>query len=290
MPGKAGDGQYADDFGRITDRAADLGTAALVSEFGHPLSGLTGDKAPSVDKAMYQAMDSRVPGSAWWRDAARSGPVLSASQWHWDVFSGRHHEPMNGNPDKVQTDGDAFNGEDFSSVRTDDAGVAQPRQDSRLLDRIYPRAVAGSTLAFSYEDRSRDGGDEQVWNQIPADLPNLRALVGNGQFGVLVWRGSGLAAPTELHLPASFDPAGTTVVSDLGSVTGPTTYAAQGQRADAPVAVAAEPGPPGVNRIVLSTGDAGVHYALVTNGSAPSAELRAAAQRELTSWAARTFG
>jgi hypothetical protein len=216
--------------------------------------------------------------------------VLSASQWHWDVYSGRHHEPMNGNPDKIQTDGDAFNGEDFSSVRTDDTGGAQLRQDPRLLDRLYPRAVSGSTLAFSYEDRSRDGGSEMVWNRIPADLPNLRALVGDGQFGVLVWRGSGTTAPTELHLPASFDPATTTVVSDLAAVTGPPAYAADGQRAVHPVAVAAEPGPAGVERLVLSAADTGLHVALVSNGPAPAADLRGAAQAELTAWAARTFG
>ncbi|GDY31140.1 cellulase family glycosylhydrolase [Gandjariella thermophila] len=286
MPGKAGDGQELDAFNTIRDRAADLGTAALVSEFGHPLGGFTSDKAPSVDKAMYQALDSRVAGANWWRDAARSGPPLSASQWHWDVYSGRHHEPMNGNPGKIQTDGDAFNGEDYSSVRTEDAGGPQLRQDTRLLDRVFPRAVAGTTLAFSYEDRSRDGGTEMVWNQIPADLPNLRALVGTGQFGVLVWRGAGTTAPTELHLPAGFDPAATTVVSDLGAVTGLPGYAGGGT----PVAVAAEPGPAGVNRLLLSTSDTGVHVALVTNGPAPPAESRAAAQRELTGWAASTFG
>lgn len=289
-PGKARGGQYAGDFSRIRDRADELGTAGLVSEFGHPLGGSTSEKAPSVDKAMYEGLDSRVPSAKWWRDAANSGPALSASQWHWDPHSGQHHEPMNGNQEKVQRDGDAFNGEDFSAVRTDSSGIASPRQDIRLLDRLYPRAVAGTTLAFTYEDRSRDGNGEQVWDHIPADLPNLRSLVGNGQFGVLVWRGaSDISAPTELHLPASFNPASTTVVSDLGTRTGLPAYTAHGHHPDQPVAVAAEPGPAGVNRLTLSTMDPGVHYALVTNAPQPSAQLRADAQRELAAWAAATF-
>ncbi|MDN0197794.1 cellulase family glycosylhydrolase [Streptomyces sp. S.PNR 29] len=284
MWGKAQDGQYANDFGTVRDRAAAAQTAAVVSEFGHPLAGNVSDKAPTVLKAMYQALDSRLPGARWWSDPASSGPVLSASQWHWDIYSGRHHELMNGNPDKVQTAGDAWNDEDFSAVRLDDSGKATLRQDARLLDRLYPSATAGTTVAFTYEDRSRDGSTTLTWNPVPSSLPNVARLVGSGQYGLLLWRSGEGSAPTELHLPASFPASGTTVVSDLGAVHAPPSYTSA-----TPVAVALEPGDTGSRRLLLTDKDTGVlHYALVTNGAtAPSADLLDAARAELAAWSAK---
>ncbi|MFF3458256.1 endoglycosylceramidase [Streptomyces sp. NPDC002730] len=281
MWGKAADGQYAGDFGAVRDRAAASSTAAVVSEFGHPLTGTVSDKAPTVGKAMYQALDSRLPGATWWSKPEQSGPVLSGSQWQWDIYHGRHHELMNGNPDKVLTAADAWNEEDLSAVRLDDSGTAVLRQDARLLDRLYPSATAGRALAFTYEDRSRDGSTTLTWNPVPKSLPRVAELVGSGQYGVLLWRSDGTAAPSELHLPASFDTRRTTVVSDLGVVTGPPSYT----RAT-PVAVATEPGGAGSRRLLLTAQNAGsVHYALVTNGAtAPSAELLQAAREELAAW------
>ncbi|MFI1562007.1 cellulase family glycosylhydrolase [Streptomyces sp. NPDC020490] len=286
MWGKAADGQYTSDFGAVRDRAAAAGTAAVVSEFGHPLAGTVSDKAPTVVKAMYQALDSRVPGASWWSKPASSGPVLSGTQWQWDIYSGRHHEPMNGNPGKVLTSGDAWNDEDLSAVRLDDAGTVTLRQDARLLDRLYPSATSGATAAFTYEDRSRDGSTTLTWNPVPSSLPNVAQLVGSGRYGLLVWRSGGGSAPTELHLPASFPTSATTVVSDLGTVYAPPEYTAS-----TPVAVAAEPGGTGSRRLLLTDSDAGVlHYALVTDGaSAPSAALLGAARSELSAWAAAHF-
>ncbi len=289
LPGHAGNGQYTTDFDTVRQRAADTGTAALVSEFGSPETGYTSDKTPSVLKAMYQSLDSGVSGAKWWDDPAASGPVLSGTQWQWDPYSGRHHELMNGNPDKVQTSGDAWNGEDFSVVDTDDSGTVRLRQQAALLDRLYPGAVAGHTLAFTYEDRAADGSTTLTWNPVPAGLPHVAALVGGGQYGVLVWRSDGGAAPTTLHLPASFTAAGTTVVSDLGTVTGLPAYATDGSTATTPVAGAAEPGGAGQRLLLSDPGSpAGtVHYALVTNGSpGASAADRAAAQGELAAWLA----
>ncbi|GAA4893046.1 cellulase family glycosylhydrolase [Streptomyces coeruleoprunus] len=287
MWGKAKDGQYAGDFAAVRDRAAGAGTAAVVSEFGHPLTGTVADKAPTVLKAVYQALDSRLPGTTWWSRPLASGPVLSGTQWQWDIYSGRHHEAMNGNPGKVLTEGDAWNGEDLSAVRLDDTGRPVLRQDARLLDRLYPSAVAGRTLAFTYEDRSRDGSTTLTWNPVPASLPHVAQLVGTGQYGLLLWRagnGGGTPAPTELHLPATFDPARTTVVTDLGSVHAPPSYTP-----GTPVAVAPEPGGTGSRRLLLTAPDGepgGRHFALVAQGaSAPPDALLREAERELRAWA-----
>jgi hypothetical protein len=265
MWGKAADGQYATDFGAVRERAASLGTTAFVSEFGSPVSGYTSDKTPTVLKGVYQALDSGLPGAQWWRSASGSGSVLSSTQWHWDLYSGRHHEPMNGNPDKIQTAADAWNGEDFSVVDQDAAGNPRLRVDARVLDRAYPAAVSGDTLAFTYEDRSRDGSTTLTWTPIPAAMPNLAKVVADGQYAVLVWRSGGSSAPTELQLPASFPPTGTTVLSDLGT----------GTVRD--------------QRLVISAPPAAgtVHHVLVTNAvPSGSADVRAAAERELMAWLA----
>ncbi len=287
MWGKAADGQYVGDFGTVRDRASATGTTAIISEFGHPLTGSVSDKAPTVYKAMYQALDSRVKGASWWSAPSGSGPVLSGSQWQWDIYNGRHHELMNDNPDKAQTDGDAWNGEDLSAVRLDDSGTPVLRQDARLLDRIYPSATSGSTVAFTYEDRSRDGSTTLTWNPVPSSLPNVAQLVGSGQYGLLVWRSNSGTAPTELHLPASFPNGSTTVVSDLGTVYSPPSY-----NSTTPVGAAAEPGGTGSRRLLLTDTDSGVlHYALVTNGAtAPSTALLNAARSELSAWAAQNAG
>ena len=286
MWGNASDGQYSTDFGTIRDRASAAETAAVVSEFGHPLSGSVSGKAPTVDKAMYQALDSRLPGSSWWSNPSTSGPVLSGNQWQWDIYNGRHHELMNDNADKVQTSGDAWNDEDLSAVNMNDSGTVTLRQDARLLDRVYPSATAGTTLAFTYEDRSRDGSTTLTWNPVPSSLPNVSQLVGSGQYGLLVWKSGSGSAPTELHLPASFPTATTTVVSDLGTVYGPPAYTSS-----TPIGAALEPGGTGSRRLLLTDSDSGVlHYALVTNGAtAPSASLLSAARSELAAWAAAHF-
>ncbi|MER7183829.1 cellulase family glycosylhydrolase [Streptomyces hyaluromycini] len=286
MWGNASDGQYSTDFGTIRDRASAAGTTAIVSEFGHPLSGTTSGKAPTVDKAMYQALDSRLSGANWWSTPASSGPVLSGTQWQWDIYNGRHHELMNDNPDKVLTSGDAWNDEDLSAVNMTDSGTVTLRQDARLLDRIYPGATSGSTLAFTYEDRSRDGSTTLTWNPVPSSLPNVAALVGSGQYAVQVWRSSSATAPTELHLPASFPTASTTVVSDLGTAYGPPAYTSS-----TPVGVAAEPGGTGSRRLLLTDSDSGVlHFALVTNGAtSPSSTVLNAAKAELAAWVAAKF-
>ncbi|MET7733544.1 endoglycosylceramidase [Streptomyces sp. NPDC005402] len=287
MWGNASDGQYVGDFGTVRDRAAAAGTTAVVSEFGHPLNGSTAGKAPTVLKAMYQALDSRVKGANWWSTPAGSGPVLSGTQWQWDIYNGRHHELMNDNPDKVMTSGDAWNDEDLSAVRLDDSGTAVLRQDARLLDRVYPSATSGTTVAFTYEDRSRDGSTTLTWNPVPSSLPNVSSLVGSGQYSVLVWRSASGSAPTELHLPASFPAATTTVVSDLGTVHGPPAYTPS-----TPVGAAVEPGGTGSRRLLFTDSDSGVlHYALVTNGAtSPSASVLGAARSELAAWTAQKFG
>jgi hypothetical protein len=285
-PSAAGDGTYSSAMNRIRDRATALGTTAFVSEFGNAMSGTSSSsRTPWMVRSMYQGLDSRLSGASFWNGAAGSGQVLSSTQWHWDVYNGKHRELMNFNPDKVQTAGDAWNGEDHSVIAN-----GALRLDRRVLDRLFPSAVAGTTVAFAYEDLARDGfagaGRQQAWLTVPSRLPAIAALVSGRQYGVLVWRepAASPGAPTELHLPGSFPSARTVVVSDLGVVAG--------VPASGPIAVATEAGATTARRLLLdATGSAAgrVHVALVVNAadvtSVPAATLTAA-RTELLAWAA----
>jgi hypothetical protein len=147
-----------------------------------------------------------------------------------------------------------------------------------------PSAVAGDTLAFATEDLARSGfagaGTEAAWLTVPTSLPTIRALTSGRRYAVLVWRDSAAAraAPTELHLPASFAASSTVVVSDLGTVAGVLGSGA--------VAIADEIGSTTAHRLLLTSpgGAVGaVHVALVLDGAGitPTAVQLAAATREL---------
>ncbi|MFG2020781.1 cellulase family glycosylhydrolase [Actinomadura geliboluensis] len=281
-PTAASDGTYDAAMNEIRQRAADLGTAPLVSEFGNKMSD---GRTPWMIRAMYQAMDYGVPGKNWWSAPASGGQVLSSMQWHWDIYSGRHHELMNGNPDKVQTEGDGWNDEDHSVVATDDAGAVALRLDRRVLDRLYPSAVNGDTLAFAFEDLARSGyggaGQEKAWLTAPS---SLTALLQGRQYGILVWRSAGTSAPTELHLPNSFAPSGTAIVSDLATL--------NGVPASGPIAAVAETGSATAKKLRITAQDDAVHFALVVNtatGTPPTEAQLGAARTALSTWLTEEF-
>jgi hypothetical protein len=295
-PSHASDGVYASAMNRIRDRAKTLATAPFVSEFGYKLSGWGSDRTPWMVRALYQGMDHGVKGANWWNTPATGGAVLSSTQWHWDIYHGRHHELMNRNPNKAQTEHDAWNDEDFSVVALDSAGKVTLRLDQRVLDRLYPAAVAGDTLAFAYEDLARAGyggaGQQKAWLTVPSSLPTLAALVKDRRYGVLVWRAptagsTASSVPTELHLPQGFTAATTAVVSDAGT--------RLGLPASGPLAIAPEPGSSVAKRLLITPGDdtpGTVHVALVldtTTGPAVTPAQLSAATTELLTWKNQRF-
>ncbi|CAM5698373.1 Endoglycosylceramidase OS=Streptomyces violarus OX=67380 GN=FHS41_000354 PE=4 SV=1 [Streptomyces violarus] len=186
---------------------------------------------------------------------------------------------------KIRT-GDAWNDEDLSAVRLDDRGLPQLRQDARLLDRLYPSAVAGRTLAFLYEDRSRDAGKTLTWSQVPAGMPALAQLTGwCFRYGLLVWAGRRVGRA---------DGPGTSAGRlrsrhDHGRL-GP-RYGDRAGGLGSDHAIAPEPGGTAARRILLSgtsEGSATVHFALVSAAPA-TAEQRTAVRAELGRWVAAGF-
>jgi hypothetical protein len=277
------DGTYSAPMAAIRSRAAALGTAPFVSEFG---SGLGESRTPWIVRGEYESLDHAGTASTWWASPAGRGDVLSSTQWHWDLYSGKHNELMNGNPAKVQTTGDAFNGEDFSVVQTDSSGAVVQRLDPRVVDRIFPSAVAGQQLAFATEDLARDRlggtGTATPWLTVPSTYPTIAALTSGHQYAVLAWRqpSTAPAGPTEVHVPSTFTAGHTVVISDLGT--------SAGVPASGAVAFATEVGSAVAHRVLLTgAGAAGkVHFALVIDdaGTVPTAAQLAAAGTELSAW------
>ncbi|HTO65826.1 MAG TPA: cellulase family glycosylhydrolase [Bradyrhizobium sp.] len=283
-PFAAGDGSYSDPMNTIRGRATTLATAGFVSETGFSMGD---SRTPWIIRALYEGLDHGGNASDWWAAPGARGSVLSSTLWHWDIYSGRHHELMNGNPSKVEVSGDGWNGEDYSIVKTDASGNVVTRLDPHLLDRIFPAAVAGDILAFAMEDLASSGfagsAAGAAWLTVPSSLPNLNALTQGRRFGVLVWRETAAAAsaPTELHLPASFVAASTVVISDLGTAAGLTTTGA--------IAVTAETGSTVAQKLLLTTpgtAPGAVHVALVVDraGATPAPNQFAAAASELVNW------
>jgi hypothetical protein len=266
----ASDGVYAAPMNRIRDRALALGTAPFVSEFGN---AMTNDRTPWMIRGMYQGMDAGVAGKSWWDSPASGGTVLSNTMWHWDIYSGRHPSGESG---------DAWNDEDHSAVAVDASGAVVPRLDIRVLDRLFPSAVGGQTLAFAYEDLARSGyggaGTQQAWLVPPSSMSAVSTLVSGRQYGVLVWRGTSAT----MHLPASFAPSTAVVVSDVATL--------QGLPSAGAVRVALETGSSVARQLIVTAPTDGVHVALVVNPSAslPSSTLTSA-RTALLSWLSARF-
>jgi hypothetical protein len=278
------DGTYSAPMAAIRARAAALGTAPFVSEFG---SSLGESRTPWIVRGQYEGLDHAGTASTWWTSPAGRGDVLSSTQWHWDIYNGKHHELMNGNASKVQTTGDAFNGEDFSVIQTDNSGAVVQRLDPRVVDRIFPSAVAGDQVAFATEDLARDRlggtGTATPWLTVPSTLPAIAQLAAGHQYAVLAWRQPVTAptAPTEMHVPATFTAGNTVVISDLGTTAGVS--------ASGPVAFSTEVGSTQAHRLLLTAPESAagtVHVALVidSGGTAPTAAQLAAASTELIAW------
>lgn len=208
-------GSYLTHLHQVRDEARYLRMPSFLSEFGMFLNG-TGQKDTNrTIAAIYQGMESSdalKPAKDRFADAY--SPPVSGTQWHWDWYHDRHHEVMNGNPNKVITSGDAWNEENFSAITVLADGSVRENFDHRNIARVYPRRAQGEIMAFHYNALAHS-----AWNE-PLNWLALRPVIGdqeyfrNDRWALLVWRGRQSEAPTELFLPAEFSGDAIAVVTD----------------------------------------------------------------------------
>lgn len=206
---KVYNGEYFRNLDTIREEARFLGIPTVLGEFGMWLKDQKGgarDHARIV-KGTYQAMEiSDRDKAVKDRRPDFYTAAISGTQWHWDINKDNHYEYQNGNPRKLKTKGDGWNGEDFSVIKGDTLTV-----DANTVQRAWPRAIDGNLVSFHYNDLAVDGkGQRLQWAEI---LAGDHALFGEQKFLLLIWQG-GNRQVTEVFLPTSFTPETTTLITD----------------------------------------------------------------------------
>lgn len=206
---KVYNGDYFRNLDSIREEAKFLGIPTVLGEYGMWLKDQKGgarDHARIV-KGTYEAMEISDVNHARKdrRPDFRTAPV-AGTQWHWDINKDNHMEYQNGNPKKLRTKGDGWNGEDFSVIKGDTLTV-----NANVVQRAYPRFVDGNIVSFHYNDRAVDGAGETLdWAEIRSgDV----SYFGDQRFALLIWQG-GENQTTEIFLPAGFEPRTTSLISD----------------------------------------------------------------------------
>jgi hypothetical protein len=206
---------YLPDIHKVRDEARFMGMPFFLSEFGMFNEG-TGNQDPNrIIGGVHQAMESSdALKLAKDRFADAYSPPVSGTQWHWDWYADRHHEYMNGNPNKLLTAHDAWNGENFSAISVLADGSVRYNIDSRSIERVSARAAQGDVMAFHYNALARDkNGTVLNWQAIRPVIGG-KEYFRNSRFALLTWRGRNSNAPTELFLPREFSGDQVMVVTD----------------------------------------------------------------------------
>lgn len=148
-------------------------------------------------------------------------PFINGTQWHWNYYYGNSREYQNDNPNKLITQFDAWNNENFSVIK--DYGRSYT-QAPEVTERIYPRRSQGDLMHFAYHAKVVDrSGRPLNWHSLRLDLADQfenREYFRDRKFAIMVWRGRQADAPTELFIPNSFTPNKTTVLTDKQIVQG----------------------------------------------------------------------
>ncbi len=202
--------EYFENLERVREEMRFLDMPVLLGEYGMWLADNDGGSKDHtrIVKATYQAMEaSDEHHTKKDRTLDFYTPLISGTQWHWDIYKDQHEEVMNGNPNKIITQGDGWNEEDFSAIKGENLTV-----DHHQVQRVYPRRIQGNVVNFYYNDLSTDGaGITSQWASITA---NDQQFFNDKEFALLTWQGQESSAPTEIFIPKHFDINNLTVITD----------------------------------------------------------------------------
>lgn len=208
--------EYFENIDRIREEMRFLDVPVLLGEYGMWLGDQNGgskDHARIV-KATYQAMEaSDEHRTEKDRSLDFYTPLISGTQWHWDIYKDQHEEYMNGNANKLITHGDGWNDEDFSVIKGEDLTV-----NHHTVQRVYPRRIQGNVVNFYYNDLTTDGANiTPLWASIKA---GNQQVFKDKEFALLTWQGQVSSAPTEIFIPKHFDINNLTILTDGGAFQG----------------------------------------------------------------------
>jgi len=211
----ARNGTYFANLDQIRDEARFLDLPIFLGEFGMWLNGYGKDDTERVVNGTYQAMEISDLSSGKDRYADFYTNLVSGTQWQWDYYYDKHHEYQNGNPNKLITDKDAWNGENFSVIKDNATGY---NVDANMVERAYPRRIQGDLMNFHYNAMVKDEANALLnWGALRVSLANTfenKEYFRGKKFALMTWRGRNADAPTELFIPRHFDTSKLLVVTE----------------------------------------------------------------------------
>ncbi|GBF51605.1 glycoside hydrolase family 5 [Leptospira ryugenii] len=193
--------RYLDD---IRKESRFMQIPAFLSEFGMWLKGTGAKDTARMINAVYQALEvSDIGENPKSRFVDFYSNPVSATQWHWDFYYDKHSEYMNGNPSKLITGKDAWNGEDFSVVGN---YGTEFNLDKYVIQRAYVRKSQGRIMSTYYNAVGSDSWNKVFsWGAIKPGNSESQYF-GDRRFLIIIWRGRNSSLPTEVYLPPHINP------------------------------------------------------------------------------------
>ncbi len=229
-------GAYLSKLEKIKEDAKSASIPPFLSEFGYYNKNERVKNRARKINGVYQALEiSKEKDSNF---AKFFAPTISSTQWSWDIYHNNHHEILNFSG-KVNTEADAWNGEDYSMVTDNGQNYTVP--DRFLIERIFPRKCQGHILHFYYNAIPYDGRSEYLqWGSLKlADSLYLQ----KSRFFFMVFEGINSKSPTEIFIPPHFNSLYVVTENEIKTHKGNTFYHF------------AQPNKSGLHFILLLSGD-----------------------------------
>lgn len=208
---------YFDSFDTIRNEQRFLDMPVFLSEFGMFNSSIGPQDSQRVVGGVRQAMQLAKGRGSQSRRPDFFSPYISGSQWQWDIYYDKHHELINGNPNRLDTTLDAWNGENFSVINAYGAGY---NVNSASVEIAYPRAIQGDLMHAVWEGQIPDAwGRLMDWHAIRADIDGPlqgEVLLQDTRFYFVTWRGRNSNKPSEILLPKSIETDELIIITETG--------------------------------------------------------------------------
>jgi hypothetical protein len=202
-------GSYIANMDHIRKTAKRMGTLPFLSEFGMWLENGRVKNHVRMVNADYQGMEISKELKSNFVEFYT--PLISGTQWHWDIYHNHHKEYLNFTP-KLITSGDGWNGENFSEITN--FGTQYTAPDRYLVERIWPKRCQGEIMHFFYNAMPFDGRKDFLdWGALKFSS-SKEFYLKNSRFALLVFQGSSSKGPTEIFIPSHFLPQKTYVITE----------------------------------------------------------------------------
>ncbi|MFZ9001003.1 MAG: hypothetical protein ACO20H_06845 [Bacteriovoracaceae bacterium] len=193
---KAENGVYMKEMELVRDEARKMQAPPTITEFG---AWLHAKKKWVFDphrilKASYQGMEMSMNGKKRHRRPDYYTSILSNTFWEWKIMSVDKKLGMGGisnNPGHYHS------------------------SSNLIMERAYPRRIAGDLINFFYNDTGRDSYKDRKMDWVSLKpLDNGVEYFADNKFALISWKGKNLAAPTEVFLPRHFNLKRTVVITN----------------------------------------------------------------------------